>query len=357
MAKAGEAPSSRYDVCLSFAGEQRQYVEEVAELLKVNAVKVFYDSDETGTMWGTDLYEFFDDIYYRRSKLCVLFVSADYARKTWTRLEWRSVQDRVMKDRRLYLLPVRFDDTRIPGIGDSIGYIDARVTTPRELVDILVGKLELAAGKSTVATYIAVATEGAGRSEAVMTAALKNSRIDLPSDLLHHSDHQSVAVVPMEKAGPLDLLTTFLPHVEDEASARGCKVSVGVHMGEIAGVFPEWDGADVRAAIAMIDDAVVLRTFAAATRADLIVAVSSEWYKNAVRSGRSADILSTYSQARLSDGQSIWLRVPGYPKPKPVTEEKASRKANVPAKVTNFYDKVRAKHIGDIYYPSGDGDD
>src|SRR5262249_26980075 len=59
-----EAPSrsvqpidERYDVALSFAGEDRAYVEEVASVLKSKGVKVFYDAYETANMWGKNLIE------------------------------------------------------------------------------------------------------------------------------------------------------------------------------------------------------------------------------------------------------------------------------------------------------------
>jgi|GEM_PF-4124244 len=44
-----------YDVCLTFAGEDRTYVEMVAEQLKARGLRVFYDRDETGKLWGKDL--------------------------------------------------------------------------------------------------------------------------------------------------------------------------------------------------------------------------------------------------------------------------------------------------------------
>jgi hypothetical protein len=44
-----------YDVCLSFAGEQRAYVEKVAQALQERGVRVFYDVYERATLWGKDL--------------------------------------------------------------------------------------------------------------------------------------------------------------------------------------------------------------------------------------------------------------------------------------------------------------
>ena len=41
-----------YDVALSFAGENREYVEEVATVLRASGIKVFYDKFETCTALG-----------------------------------------------------------------------------------------------------------------------------------------------------------------------------------------------------------------------------------------------------------------------------------------------------------------
>lgn len=46
---------ARYDVALSFAGEERPYVEAVADALRNAGVKVFYDDYEKVTLWGKDL--------------------------------------------------------------------------------------------------------------------------------------------------------------------------------------------------------------------------------------------------------------------------------------------------------------
>jgi hypothetical protein len=46
---------SHYEVVLSFAGEEREYVEEVAQILAASGVLVFYDKFERATLWGKDL--------------------------------------------------------------------------------------------------------------------------------------------------------------------------------------------------------------------------------------------------------------------------------------------------------------
>ena len=46
-----------YDVAISFAGEQREEAEAIADCLKKNEVNVFYDGYEKAHLWGKDLYE------------------------------------------------------------------------------------------------------------------------------------------------------------------------------------------------------------------------------------------------------------------------------------------------------------
>ncbi|HEX5405623.1 MAG TPA: TIR domain-containing protein [Pseudonocardiaceae bacterium] len=130
------------DVCLSFAGEQRPYVVQVAEALRDRDVVVFYDGYEEADLWGRDLYEHLDSIYRNRSRFCILFVSEDYARKVWTTHERQSAQARALQENVEYILPVRFDETDIPGIRPTLGYIDLRVKAPSELADLVIQKLE-----------------------------------------------------------------------------------------------------------------------------------------------------------------------------------------------------------------------
>ena len=72
-----KATSFEYDVCLSFAGEDRIYVRLVADILKSKGVRVFYDEYEQIDMWGKDLYVHLNDIYQNAAKYCVLFASME----------------------------------------------------------------------------------------------------------------------------------------------------------------------------------------------------------------------------------------------------------------------------------------
>ena len=57
MTELKENKSFDYDVALSFAGEDREYVEDVATFLKDVGIKVFYDKFEADNLWGKNLYD------------------------------------------------------------------------------------------------------------------------------------------------------------------------------------------------------------------------------------------------------------------------------------------------------------
>lgn len=154
MVEAGSLTESepRYDVALSFAGEQRSYVEAVAGALRDSGIKVFYDDYEKTSLWGRDLYTHLDYIYRQAARFCVTFVSADYSRKVWTNHERQSAQARALQENDEYILPVRFDDTDVPGLRPTIGHVDATKTKPADLAQMIkekVGPRQVTAGFPT----------------------------------------------------------------------------------------------------------------------------------------------------------------------------------------------------------------
>jgi hypothetical protein len=130
-----------YDIALSFAGENRDVVEEIAEILKRNGVAVFYDKYEEANLWGKNLYEHLAEVYSERAQYCIIFISEDYNKKIWTTHERKNAQERALKENREYILPVRIDDTEIPGLLTTIGYLDLRTSSPEQIADAAIEKL------------------------------------------------------------------------------------------------------------------------------------------------------------------------------------------------------------------------
>ena len=132
---------TEFEIGLSFAGEDRAYVAEVAAALQRAGVRVFYDKYEKASLWGKDLYVHLSDVYRRASGYVVMFISEHYARKLWPNHERKSAQARAFEERREYILPARFDDSEVPGILPTTGHIDLRETSPDELARLILEKL------------------------------------------------------------------------------------------------------------------------------------------------------------------------------------------------------------------------
>ncbi|HEY0428423.1 MAG TPA: TIR domain-containing protein [Pyrinomonadaceae bacterium] len=133
--------TEEYDVALSFAGEDRKYVEEVASELKRLGVHVFYDNFEKVNLWGKDLYTHLQNIYQNQAKYTVIFISEHYAKKLWTNHERKMAQARAFTESREYILPARFDNTEIEGILPTTGYVDLRKLSPQEFCILICEKL------------------------------------------------------------------------------------------------------------------------------------------------------------------------------------------------------------------------
>ncbi len=146
-------PEQRYefDVALSYAGEERSYVHGVANCLRKNGVRVFYDEFFTADLWGQNLYTYLDTVYRQKSRFTVVFISQSYVAKPWPSHERQSAQARSLNELGPYLLPVRFDDSVMPGLLPTVSYIDALKISPDQLGQLIIDKLSHAPGVTVAA--------------------------------------------------------------------------------------------------------------------------------------------------------------------------------------------------------------
>jgi hypothetical protein len=140
-ADPGAGSGRRWDVALSFAGAQRDYVGQVAEALKARGVRCFYDADERIELWGKYLADELPVIYGEQAAAVVMFVSAEYAAREWTRLERRAALARAVQERREYVLPARFDATPLPGLPSDMVTVDLRTRSPQQFGAMIADKL------------------------------------------------------------------------------------------------------------------------------------------------------------------------------------------------------------------------
>lgn len=138
------SPDHEFDVALSFAGENRNYVAQVAHALQERGVRVFYDDFKEAELWGKDFYLYFREVYLKNARFTVMFASEAYARKAWPAHERASAQARALSADSEYILPCRFDDVEVPGLLPTTHFVDLRRRSPTELAELICQKLVLA---------------------------------------------------------------------------------------------------------------------------------------------------------------------------------------------------------------------
>lgn len=132
----------KYDVALSFAGEDRQYVEKIANNLRDKGIRVFYDKYETVNLWGKDLYQYLSHIYRDMAKYCVIFISEYYKEKLWTKHELRNAQNRAFLENKEYILPIFLNHVEIEGLNTTMGYIDVDEFSTDQIVEFIAEKVK-----------------------------------------------------------------------------------------------------------------------------------------------------------------------------------------------------------------------
>lgn len=130
-----------FEVVLSFAGAERVYARAIHDICVANGLRVFLDEEFQHEMWGQSLVEYLDVTYRARARYCLMLVSAAYRERAYTRLERRAAFDRMLDQPNDYVLPVRIDDTQIPGLARSITHVDLRVAGVLGVCELLIQKL------------------------------------------------------------------------------------------------------------------------------------------------------------------------------------------------------------------------
>jgi len=131
-----------FDVAISYASEDLEFVEKYAQLLQKNDVKVFFDRTNQHVLWGNDLNQGLTDIYEKQSRFVVAFISKHYLNKHWTNQEMVMSQINAMQNNRDYFLPIKLDDNDLPGLAPTTVYLEAKKLSEWDLVNITLQKLK-----------------------------------------------------------------------------------------------------------------------------------------------------------------------------------------------------------------------
>ncbi len=134
----------KYEVALSFSGEDRAFAEAVAEGLREAGVEVFYDSFYADELWGEDLSVTLREVYHDTSQFCIMIISNHYVDKMWPSHERQQAIERMIREKgKVYVLPVRLDGFKgdVPGLSGTIGYLSVNSSEHKKVVDSFLRKI------------------------------------------------------------------------------------------------------------------------------------------------------------------------------------------------------------------------
>ena len=216
-----------HDVVLSFAGEDRKYAKELAYLLKTSGYSCFYDENEIANLWGKNLYDYLSSIYKDKARYCVMFLSKHYERELWTNHERQMAQARAFQENREYILPVRLDDTEIPGIPPTVGYLDLRSMTIEEVYEALVMKLSGTTPKTAATDRMASSVVKKDTTEYVLLVSEDGKSYFIPfQNARWDSAEISLELLP-ESPEETAFLRTLRRHIND-AFARDVHIALAL---------------------------------------------------------------------------------------------------------------------------------
>ncbi len=134
-----------FDVALSFPGEKRSFVSNIAKILRKNldSDKLFYDFDYQSQLAKPNLDTLLQKIYRNNSKLIVVFLSNEYTQKEWCGLEWRAIRDIIKTKEDDKIMFIKFDDSPVDGVFSTDGYIDARHCTEKQIAKYILERIKL----------------------------------------------------------------------------------------------------------------------------------------------------------------------------------------------------------------------
>ncbi len=147
ISRAVDITTHAFDVALSFPGEVRSTVEQIASELerRIGPNSYFYDNNYVSQLARPSLDDLLQDIYRNRAKLIVVFLCGEYQRKDWCGIEFRAIKEIIMERDHKRIMFVRMDDGAVDGVFKTDGYVDGRKFSPTEIARFINERVELLA--------------------------------------------------------------------------------------------------------------------------------------------------------------------------------------------------------------------
>lgn len=140
--------TKRFRIAFSFAGEKREFVEQVADLLakRFGRDKILYDKYYEAEFAVFDLGIKLPKLYGEQSDLIVPVLCPNYDTKRWTGWEWVHIYGLLTKTDGHRVMPSRFDYAKADGLSPASGFIELDHKTPADFVTLILERLAINEG-------------------------------------------------------------------------------------------------------------------------------------------------------------------------------------------------------------------
>ncbi len=134
---------TRYDVAISYAGEDEVIARELAEALGRVDIVTFYAPYHKARLWGRSLNDELKTTYGKKATYVLVLVSRHYAVKDFTNFEFTIARDEARMRKEEFILPVRLDDTPLIGLHPDVFYLDYRQMGVEQIAQLIRDKMRL----------------------------------------------------------------------------------------------------------------------------------------------------------------------------------------------------------------------
>jgi hypothetical protein len=139
--------NKRFRIGLSFPGEKRVFVEQIAGNLatKFGRTQILYDKFHEAEFARPELDIYLPNLYRTECDLIAVFLCADYANKKICRLEWRFIRQLITTTEANRIMLLSFDNIGAIhelGILEGDGYVSIAARPPREITELIQQRLD-----------------------------------------------------------------------------------------------------------------------------------------------------------------------------------------------------------------------
>lgn len=140
--------NKRFRIAFSFAGEKREFVSQVADILakKFGEAAILYDKFHEAEFGNWKLGLILQRLYHDQSEMIVVVVCPDYVKKDWCGLEWVAIHGMLMagKDREIMLC--RFANAEVEGLHENAGFVELDDKPPAQAAERILERLAVNEG-------------------------------------------------------------------------------------------------------------------------------------------------------------------------------------------------------------------